>query len=172
MNLCHILVTCIYLYESCLVTIMGSSAILAAMEKKVFGFQTRSDTYKPTCTISEKAEKLEILNTRRRGILLSEKRKQRCCSVRYPTMQKAIFLLTWLIYRQSDNSLTRLPQQHVDTGMGLDRMCVLLQGTMSNYNRCALLRLFTLPFISQDMFTDSEIGVSQDCPNNMLLVWG
>ena len=39
-----------------------------------------------------------------------------------------------LLLRQVDQSLRSLPRQHVDTGMGLERMCAVLQGTISNYN--------------------------------------
>ena len=44
--------------------------------------------------------------------------------------------------RQTDQSLRNLPCQHVDTGMGLERMCAVLQGTRSNYDTDLFTPLF------------------------------
>ncbi len=46
--------------------------------------------------------------------------------------------------RMADGTLKELPEKHIDTGMGYERLCMAMQGTLSNYDT----DVFT-PFIKQ-----------------------
>ena len=60
--------------------------------------------------------------------------------------------------RRADGSLEQLPQKHVDTGMGFERLCMALQGKTSNYDT----DVFT-PLIKEiETLTGSKYGFDEN----------
>jgi len=64
--------------------------------------------------------------------------------------------------RKANGSLEPLPQKHVDTGMGLERLCMALQGKKSNYDtdvfQSMIARIAEITGVAYD--ADGETGVA------------
>lgn len=59
--------------------------------------------------------------------------------------------------RKADGSLESLPDKHVDTGMGFERLCMVLQGVKATYD----IDLFSRIIKAIEAFTNSKYGVSE-----------
>jgi alanyl-tRNA synthetase len=60
--------------------------------------------------------------------------------------------------RKADGSLEKLPAQHVDTGMGFERLCMVLQNKQSNYDT----DVFTPLIREVEAITSSDYGKNEE----------
>ncbi|NOR29055.1 MAG: alanine--tRNA ligase, partial [Lutibacter sp.] len=60
--------------------------------------------------------------------------------------------------RKADGSLEKLPAQHVDTGMGFERLCMVLQNVQSNYDT----DVFTPLIREVEAITNNDYGKNEE----------
>ncbi len=72
--------------------------------------------------------------------------------------------------RKADGSLEQLPEKHIDTGMGFERLCMVVQGVQSNYDTDVFTPIIreigtrTSTTYGSDESTDIAIRVVADHP--------
>lgn len=70
--------------------------------------------------------------------------------------------------RKADGSLEKLPEKHVDTGMGFERLCMAIQGVTSNYDTDVFTPLISkVEELSGHKYTKNEVKNISDEQNKI-----
>ena len=81
-------------------------------------------------------------------------------------------MYSWNSIVKADGSLEKLPAQHVDTGMGFERLCMVMQNVTSNYDTDVFTPLISkVEEITGLKYTSNEVKTYQKSKTKPILLF-